>query len=155
MKNILPYREQLDRVKRLEEDIKRFSIATNENFKSAVDAFTSFFIQCYHLRDWLIQSRYGSRDINIFISKSVSLTLCRDLANMQKHTKIDLYESQYHFVSHKFLDISTPITVYHDPARKEDRFGIDIKEFGTLVDVIDLAKECVEEWENFLYIHSI
>ncbi|MFA5086870.1 MAG: hypothetical protein WC470_01040 [Candidatus Paceibacterota bacterium] len=155
MKNILPYQEQLDRVKRLKEDIGRFSTATDENFKSAVDAFTSFFIQCYHLRDWLIQSRYGSRDINIFISKSVSLTLCRDLANMQKHTKIDLYESQYHFVNHKFLDISTPITVYSDPARKENRFGIDIKEFGTLVDVIDLAGECVEEWEKFLYIHSI
>ncbi len=155
MKTLLPYQEQLDRVKRLKEDIKRFSVVTDDNFKSAVDAFTSFFIQCYHLRDWLIQSRYGSRDINLFLSKSICLSLCRDLANMQKHKNIDMYESLYHFVNHRDFGIVTPITTYFDPTKKENRFGLDIKEFGTLIDVIDLAEECVEEWEKFLYIHSI
>jgi hypothetical protein len=46
MKNILPYQEQLNRIKRLEKDIKRFSIATEDNFENAIDAFTSFFYHC-------------------------------------------------------------------------------------------------------------
>ncbi|MFA5080814.1 MAG: hypothetical protein WC472_04320 [Candidatus Paceibacterota bacterium] len=154
MKN-LPYKEQLDRVKRLMEDIKRFSVATDDNFESAVDAFTSFFIQCYHLRDWLIDSRYGRADIDIFIAKSPILSLCRDIANTQKHKRIDKYEPQNHFAIHKVSGISTPITRYYDPFRGEDRFGIDVQEFGTLVDIIDLAEKCVEEWERFLYIYSI
>lgn len=155
MKNLLPYQEQLDRINRLKEDVKRFSAATDENFESAIDAFTSFFIQCYHLRDWLVQSRYSRRDIDIFISKSPSLSLCRDLANKQKHQAIDKYEPQNHFVEHKIAGISTPIIRYYDPFRKEDRFGIDVQEFGTLVDTIDLVEKCVEEWEKFLYIYSI
>ncbi|MFA5368645.1 MAG: hypothetical protein WC303_01395 [Candidatus Paceibacterota bacterium] len=155
MKNLLPYQEQLDRIKRLREDLERFSIATDDNFKNAVDAFTSFFIQCYHLRDWLIQSRYGARDINIFISKSIWLSLCKDMANKQKHKEINQYESQNHFIEHKTFGIVTSIVNYYDPTKKENRFGLDVEEFGTLIDVIDLTEKCIKEWERFLYIYSI
>lgn len=156
-KYIFPYQEQLDRIKRLEEDIRRFSVASDDNFAPAVDAFISFFIQCYHLRDWLIESRYGRIDIDIFVSESFSLSLCRDLANKQKHKTIDKYEPQHHFLEHKVegSNISTPIVQYYDPFRKENRFGIDVQELGTLVDVIDLAEKCVNEWERFLYIYSV
>ncbi len=153
--NKLPYQEQLERIKRLKQDIERFSVATDDNFDKAIDAFTSFFIQCYHLRDWLIESRYNRVDIDIFISKSIFLSLCRDIANKQKHKKIDKYEPQYNLIEHKDSGISTPITCYFDPFRKEKRFGIDVQEFGTLLDVIDLSEKCIKEWERFLYIYSI
>ncbi len=154
-KYIFPYQEQLDRIKRLEEDLRRFSVASDDNFKSAVDAFTSFFIQCYHLRDWLVESRYGRRDIDIFISQSSYLSLCRDMANKQKHKNIDKYEPQNHLIEHNDSGISTPIVRYYDPFKKENRFGVDVQEFGTLIDVIDLAEKCIEDWERFLYIYSI
>ncbi|MFA6252427.1 MAG: hypothetical protein WCX74_03435 [Candidatus Paceibacterota bacterium] len=155
MKIALPYKEQLDRIKRLKDDLKRFSVATDENVETAIDAFTSFFIQCYHLRDWLIDSRYGRIDIDIFVSKSSSLSLCRDMANTQKHKRIDKYEPQNHLIGHKIGNISTPIIQYYDPFRSEQRFGIDVQEFDTLVDVIDLSEKCIEEWERFLHIYSI
>jgi len=155
MKYVFPYEEQLERIKRLEEDIQRFSVSTDDNFKNAIDAFTSFFIQCYHLRDWLVESRYGRRDIDIFISKSPYLSVCRDLANKQKHKTIDKYEPQNHFVEHKDSGILSPIVRYYDPTRKQNRFGVDVEEFGTLLDVVDLAEKCIEEWQRFLYIYSI
>jgi hypothetical protein len=155
MKYTFPYQAQLDRINRLEEDLQRFSVATDDNFHNAIDAFTSFFIQCYHLRDWLVESRYGRRDIDIFISQSAYLSLCRDMANKQKHKNIDKYEPQNHVIEHKDFGISTPIFRYYDPFRKENRFGIDVEEFGTLIDAIDLAKRCIEEWQRFLYIYSI
>lgn len=155
MKYTFPYQEQLDRIKRLEEDLKRFSVASDDNFHSAVDAFTSFFIQCYHLRDWLVESRYSRRDIDIFISQSPYLSLCRDMANKQKHKNIDKYEPQNHIIEHKDSGVLTPIFRYYDPFRKENRFAVDVQEFGTLIDVIDLAEKCIEGWERFLYIYSI
>lgn len=155
MKDELPYKEQLNRIKRLREDIKRFSIAKDDNFASAVDAFTSFFIQCYHLKDWLIQSYYKRRDVEMFISNSICLSLCRDMANTQKHNEINRYEPQNHFISHNTSGILTPITKYYDPFRKESRFGIDVREFGTLIDVIDLAEKSIEEWERFLHIYTV
>lgn len=155
MKHVFPYQEQLDRIKRLGKDIKRFSTATDDNLESAIDAFTSFFIQCYHLRDWLYESRYSKRDIDIFISGSFPLSLCKDIANKQKHRTIDKYEPAHHLVEHKYGNISSPIVKYFDPERNEERFGLDIEELGTLVDVIDLSDKCIEEWERFLYIFSI
>lgn len=155
MKYIFPYQEQLDRIKRLEEDLKRFSIASDDNFENAIDAFTSFFIQCYHLRDWLVESRYTRRDIDIFISQSPYLSLCRDIANKQKHKNIDKYEPQNHIIEHNDSGTSRIIFRYYDPFRKENRFGIDIQEFGTLIDVIDLAEKCIAGWDKFLYIYSI
>ncbi|MDD4409759.1 MAG: hypothetical protein PHW52_03870 [Candidatus Pacebacteria bacterium] len=155
MRFSLPYREQLERIKRLEEDIKRFSIPTDENFKDAIDAFTSFFIQCYHLRDWLFESHYKKRDVDIFISNSVSLSLCRDMANKQKHKEINRYQPKNHLVEHEINGLSTYIIRYYDPSRGESRFGIDVREFGTLVDVIELSEKCVEEWERFLYIYTV
>jgi citrate lyase synthetase len=156
-KYVFPYQEQLDRIKRLEEDLQRFSISSDDNFETAIDTFTSFFIQCYHLRDWLIESRYGRIDIDIFISESFALSLCRDMANKQKHKTIDKYEPQNHLVEHKVDDsnILSPIIRYYDPHRKENRFGVDVEEYGTLIDVLDLADKCISEWERFLYIYSI
>jgi len=58
-----PYEEQLNRVRRLRSGIKQFETATNDNFEDAIDAFTSFFIQCYHLRDWLNKSGYSKIQI--------------------------------------------------------------------------------------------
>lgn len=155
MKQNLPYQEQLDRIKRLREDLERFSIATDDNFENAVDAFTSFFIQCYHLRDWLAESRYLRRDIDAFINQSNSLALCRDLANKQKHKQIALYEPRHSLAERKGRGVSIPVVSYYDPSRKTQRFGLDMEEFETMIDVIDLAEKCVEEWERFLYVYSI
>lgn len=155
MNNLLPYQEQLDRIKRLKEDIDKFSIATDDNFEKAIDAFTSFFIQCYHLRDWLVQSRYMKRDVDNFISQDIWLSLCRDLANTQKHREINQYEAKNHFVYHKINGMTTSIISYHDPFKKQERYGLDVQEFGTLIDVVDLAEKCIKQWEKFLYIYSI
>ena len=67
MKYNLPYEEQFNRVKRLRKNIEQFATATDNNFEDAIDSFTSFFIQCYHLRDWLIKSGFNQVDIDNFI----------------------------------------------------------------------------------------
>lgn len=152
--NSLPYREQMDRIRRLKTDIERFSVSTDDNFKDAIDAFTSFFIQCYHLRDWLLESHYRRRELDEFISNSPSLSLCRDIANKQKHKEINRYVPQNHLLEHHVHGMSTYIISYYDPFKNEKRFGVDVREFGTLIDVIDLADKCIEEWERYLYLNT-
>ena len=150
MKYKSPYQEQLGRVKRLRKDIERFSVATDENFETALDAFTSFFIQCYHMRDWLIKSGFGKIAVDHFIERSTWLSLCRDLANKQKHQKIDRYKPQNDFLDHG-VGISTPISRHFDYfIHKEPRFGIDVWEFGMPIDVMEVADKCVNGWEDFL-----
>lgn len=150
MKYKSPYEEQLERVKRLRKDIERFSVATDENFEIALDAFTSFFIQCYHVRDWLIKSGVDHSVVDNFITRSTWLSLCRDLANKQKHQKIDRYKPQNDFVDFG-VGVSTPISRHYDYfIHKQPRFGIDVWKFGMPVDVMEVADKCVSGWEDFL-----
>lgn len=150
MKYKKPYQEQFNRVKRLRNSIEQFAAATDDNFENAIDAFTSFFIQCYHLRDWLIKSSFDQLSVDNFIARNTWLSLCRDLANKQKHQKIDRYKPQNDFVDFG-LGISTPISRHYDYfIHKEPRFGIDVWGFGMPIDVMEVADKCVSEWEKLI-----
>ncbi len=85
-----------------------------------------------------------------FIQRSTWLSLCRDLANKQKHQKIDRYTPQNDFVDFG-VGVSTPITRHYDYfIHKGPRFGIDVWGFGMPVDVIEVVEKCVDEWKKFL-----
>jgi hypothetical protein len=148
MKYESPYQEQYNRVFRLKKELERYAIASSENFEIALDKFTSFFIQCYHLRDWIINSGYSKRKIDKFIEANTYLSICKDLANRQKHQKITRYKP-VNFVDFGF-GITTPITRYYDYVRKQERFGIDIWEFKTPIDVIKFAEGCLSSWDDIL-----
>ncbi len=148
-----PFEEQLARIGRLNKGLATYSVATDENFEDGVDVFTSFFIQCYHLADWLVKSGYPKDVVYQFISKSPWLALCKDLANTQKHLKrkgdafIDFGEFSF--------GVSTPITRYVDYFNGgQIKFCIDAAQFGPLpLDAIEVADKCIEEWQKFLEFH--
>lgn len=83
MKYESPFHEQWNRIVRLRQILDKYDEATDDNFEEALDAFTNFFIQCYHLRDWLIESGYDKRLVDQHIGNSCALSLCRDLSNTQ------------------------------------------------------------------------
>ncbi|MEK7540880.1 MAG: hypothetical protein AAB529_01415 [Patescibacteria group bacterium] len=148
MKYKFPYQEQYNRISRLRDELNLYTVATDKNFEIALDKFTSFFIQCYHLRDWIINSGYLKSKVDKFVRSNTYLSLCRDLANNQKHQKITKY------VPANFVDfgigISTPISRYYDYIKKQARFGIDVWEFKAPVDVIEVADRCLKSWQDFL-----
>jgi len=155
MKYKKPYQEQWNRVRRLRKSIDQFANATDENFEDAVDSFTSFFIQCYHLRDWLIKSGFSQVSVDNHIKKHTWLSLCRDLANTQKHQEIDRYKPDNDFVKDQFFGVSTPITRHYDYfIYKGPRFGINVWGLGMPVDVVEVADKCIEEWDTFLKLQD-
>lgn len=144
-----PYEEQQARILRLRKQLDQFTIADGSNFEDAVDAFTSFFIQCYHLRDWLIQRGTDKKKINKEILQDRWLSLCRDIANTQKHQKITQYEPANRFVDYG-LGISTPICKYYDPFDQVSRFGIPIWEVGKPTDALQVADNCISSWKKLV-----
>lgn len=153
MKYAKPFEEQLARIIRLNDGLSVYAVATNENFEDGVDAFTSFFIQCYHLADWLIKSGYSKNIVYSFIAKSSWLSLCKDLANTQKHqerrgdTFIDFGDFSF--------GVSTPITRHVDHFNGgQTKFCIDAAQFGPLpLNAMEVANKCIVEWRLFLEIH--
>ena len=57
-----------------------------------LDDTYSFFIHCYHLKDWLANDdTFGRsrREIEKFVAGTPALALCGDVANSIKHLKLD------------------------------------------------------------------
>jgi len=142
-----PYKEQWGRIIRLRKQLDRFAVADDTNFEEAVDAFTSFYIQCYHLRDWLIQSGFDTKEVDKYVLSDRWLTLCRDMANTQKHQKITHYKPSNNFVDFG-LGVSTPIHKYYDPSNQVSRFGIGTWEVGKPTNALEIADNCIERWKR-------
>lgn len=149
MKYTHPYIEQWNRLVRLRRKLDEYSEASDDNFEEALDAFTSFIIQCYHLRDWLIKSGYSQISIDHAIQNDTYLSLCRDLANTQKHQKIDRYTPKNSFVENDF-GISTPISRSYDPIKQQSFFGVMVWEFGLPVNILEIANRCLESWQAII-----
>jgi hypothetical protein len=57
--------------------------------ESYADDFHACFVECYHMKDWLINDptfdRATKRDIEKHVNDTPSLRFCADLANLKKH----------------------------------------------------------------------
>ena len=87
--------EQLQRSKRYLSRIRSMyhGVALDENktAKHLDDDVISFFIHCYHIRDWIIHlNKLGiiSKDVDDFINQHDALKICADFANGAKHCKL-------------------------------------------------------------------
>jgi hypothetical protein len=148
------YLEQLKRVNRFYKKVKSFSHGgMHQVDEECLDQIISFFLHCYHLKDWLEVSQPRLQDeIRELFSKDRGkkhFLMCRDLVVGIKHLS----------VSNPKLDSGNPtiahqsVTVYAGTGMS--RYSWDISYDGQKYDVYDLAKQCMEEWEEFLKKHNL
>ncbi|EEB7841207.1 hypothetical protein GNY41_22395, partial [Salmonella enterica subsp. enterica] len=87
--------EQIERSKRYLNRIEKiyagiFSSSGHDK-EDYDDDVVSFFIHCYHIRDWIIELNtlnIKSGQVDTFINKHQALKICADLANGSKHCKL-------------------------------------------------------------------
>lgn len=117
------------------------------------DDLLSFFMHCYHIRDWIIRlNRVGltARDVDNFINANRCLQLCADLCNGTKHCKLDRAArsgSQPH-VSGKTYEASTWLTDSGGGEVLQAKYVI-VTSNGS-VDALQLAEDCMECWSKFV-----
>jgi uncharacterized protein YggL (DUF469 family) len=146
------YHLHLNRLERLLNKLNNdYEEITDENVDSAFDNFIGFFIQCYHLKDWIIQSGFESREVEEYISHDENLLICRDLANKLKHLKITKYKTSVDFVP---SPTGMPMHRYLDYFTNKGRIGIAFwtKEQKTAspTDALELANSFVSSWERLI-----
>ncbi|MCX6101157.1 MAG: hypothetical protein NTV92_07020 [Candidatus Bipolaricaulota bacterium] len=141
--------EQWMRVKRYFERLKMLSRAgrvhdaASENY---VDDIYSFFIHCYHLKDWISGDPTSPlRDsVSSFGRDSESFQICRDLCNGAKHLALDSPHS----------DLAKP-----GLWRKHVDFKVSTRIFSMRIfvqtragerEAFEIAEECMREWQAFL-----
>ena len=148
-----PYLQQLERVMRWYGRFKEISESKNTSQASIhdEDVVYAFFINCYHLKDWIKND--SSQDemrgkVEEFVNSSESLSICADLCNGLKHLTIDKSRSgqnpSFGEKTQRIYYDQTPIVVCQ---------GFTINAGANTFDAFDVAGQCMEDWHQFIYLN--
>jgi len=147
---------------------------------AAGDAAKSFFIECYHLKDWLKKDSRIKRpkDVENFISKSHALSLGADLCNSLKHAGLNktprsgMYLDKINMAYSLDIPASTEpgfIKMTRNPSdgdtitiSRSNRTGSPVATAkvvltigGKKYEAFDVATQCVKDWDAFLATQGI
>jgi len=147
---------------------------------AAGDATKSFFMECYHLKDWLKKdSRIKcSKDVEDFINKSHALSLAADLCNSLKHAGLDkpprsgLHLDRINMAYSLDIPASAEpglIKITRNPSdgdtitiSRSNRMGQPIATAKVVLTIggkkheaLEVATMCVKDWDTFLKAQGI
>jgi hypothetical protein len=157
MTNATAYREQYDRLKRWYD---RF-IAINEGrlhdtpSDNYLDEIYAFFLNCYHLKDWIRNDSTVPTDIQQlvepYINSNRSLKLCADICNSLKHLRLTSSRSGENptFGKKQFalnLGAGLPTTI-------SLKYEVDTN--NGPIDAFSLATDCITAWNTFLQANRL
>jgi len=120
-----------------------------------LDIYYTFFINCYHLKDWLLHSKVlpNKEILDEFFHRDEYMRICHIVCTGSKHLKID---------NNKILDPKDKYgtRVEYDPSRPNSEKDGSVKTRliyinGKTYDLMDLAKDCMQAVDNFLYMNNL
>lgn len=147
-------KEQFNRLRRWRkrlEDIFQHKYTTlnkPENDEDNRDFIYAFFLNCYHLKDWVIQSGLIKKELVYdFVESNKDMKICRDICNGVKHFKVKnpsinpdvsrtLHSSVYSIAFNNAEPEIKPVYWIVPEKHPVDAFG--------------LAVNCFYLWEGFL-----
>jgi len=117
------------------------------------DDLLSFFMHCYHIRDWIIHlNKVGvtAKQVDEFIARHEALNICADLCNGSKHcrlTRSPRSGSQPHVTTKAYRSAN-----WHAGSGGGDvirgKYGILTK--SGIIDALLLAEQCMALWRKFV-----
>ena len=147
------YLEQYERIKRWHKILNeiRLSNASEDKTEYQVDCIFAFFMNCFHLTDWLKHSKTSLDDktIDDFINNNDEMKICKYLCLGSKHLTLD---KKRHDVSNivtigKEWDPFAEVLNNKNPVLNIT-YSLDTK-YGKF-NVFELSDTCVNLWEDFL-----
>jgi len=134
--NILSWRSQHDRLKRWSHRLHEFGDASS--FQERLDFFLAFFLNCYALRDWFINSNSISQtEMDNLIQSDEAMRSCRDICNRSKHLTLNRPAST-----------EPNFSIARECTPSGDRFFIAY--LDSIRDLFEVAMSCVKFWDDFL-----
>jgi hypothetical protein len=141
--------ERVGRWHKRQSEIRR-GIPTDMSQAEALDVVYAFFMNCYHLRDWIITSGFRPKaEVDAFITANPDLALCADICNGLKHFRVDPKRA---WTSSTWSTASV-VTYFFPGGIPDEPIASEQWVFTTeeaQVDMFDLADRCVAAWDRFL-----
>ena len=139
------WKSQWLRLGRWHERVQKIGNAesTYENSECQHDDVYAFFMNCYHLRDWLTKSEVvDPKELSQFFKYNRDMGLCRDICNGLKHLNISRPSIDADF------SFGREYVPANAPGYNNERLFIFAD--GKFLDIFDLADRCVWHWQYFL-----
>jgi hypothetical protein len=151
------YREQYDRMARWHNRFAATAQGRAHDLASDnyVDEIYAFFLNCYHLKDWIKHDTAVpgtvQQAVEGYVSANRSLRLCADICNSLKHLRLTSSRSSENpaFGKKRFalsLGPGLPTTI---------SLQYEIETVGGPEDAFQLATECVTAWDGFLAMYGL
>ena len=140
------YLEQYERVKRWYERLMNINngIPHTKNSESYKDEVYAFFINCFHLKDWIkndpSNNVYADK-VEKFVNSKKNLEICRKICHGAKHLIIE--HPKLDKADHS-LKLGGCETIY------SAKYEIEVE--GIKYDAFKLATQCMNDWKVFLGI---
>jgi hypothetical protein len=124
--------------------------------QAELDDTYSFFLHCYHLKDWLAHDetfRRSRDEIEDFVSRTPALAICGDVANSIKHLKLLKTPRSGDTpgeLDAKFETRMAKTFAFDGVERPFERATIYIKHMGFPKPVVRIADEAYYAWRDFI-----
>lgn len=124
-----------------------------ENLHEYLDIAYAFFLNCYHLKDWIKNdptAEISDDDVENHITDNQCLSICADICNGLKHLRLDRPRSDQEpkIGAGELYD-----TVGSGENSRRVHWYVDT--IKGMLDPFELATECVEKWKEFLRRHGL
>lgn len=147
----MKYIEQLERTERW---FKRFEdlqqgTQCNQPSECLQDDVYAFFMNCYHLKDWIINDPaldHMRPKVEAFINDNECLKLCADLCNGCKHLRLTSSRSKQDPLfsgRHYRIEIGSK----HG---QTIQITYDVNTLSGTQDAYDVASQCMTAWRDFV-----
>lgn len=112
-----------------------------------IDDVIAFLQNCYHLRDWLQESRPDCRNkLNALFANNFEMTACRDVCNGFKHKRLNRPSHDAHFNLYREYDHFAGDSANSVIYRIAFADGNSLRKF----DLFSFAERCFRLWEGFI-----
>jgi hypothetical protein len=148
--------EQLERSQRYLLRLRAVYAGVNSEIRSkqeCEDDLLSFFMHCYHIRDWIIHLNMVSitaKQVDQFIDANECLKICADLCNGAKHcvlTRSARTGGQPHFSGRQY---KSSIWYSGSGGCEITQAKYSIVTSSGALDALALAEECMQCWSDFV-----
>lgn len=148
--------EQLERAKRYLARMESIYVgifsSVGHDSEAYDDDVISFFIHCYHVRDWIIHlsNTINTQQVDSYINDHKALRICADLANGSKHCKLtrSLRSGNQPNIVGKERHTTTWLT--GNSAGEVMKCKYTVLSNSISVDALELARECIQLWELYM-----
>ncbi|EGF6073333.1 hypothetical protein ICC49_003139 [Salmonella enterica] len=150
MEQVKRSKRYLNRIEKIYSGIFSSSGHNKEDYD---DDVISFFIHCYHIRDWIIHLNtlnIRASHVDIFINEHQALKICADLANGSKHCKLtrSMRTGRQPHIAAKQKQTSTWYSGTGGGEVMTCKYTILCD--GKLYDALQLARECIQLWDSYI-----